>query len=153
MVPEHLADLGERGPRSNEFRRERVPQPVRADFGHAGSAAGTPHDCVYPATTEWPDRGEQAQEHLSMGRFRATATQVGSDRVADIAREREAIFPSALAANQHLTGSPVKVVEPEGRGFARAKTETDKYEQQGKVPATLSAAPVARPKERVCLAR
>ena len=75
------------------------------------------------------------------------------DRVADIAREREAIFPSALAANQHLTGSPVKVVEPEGRGFARAKTETDKYEQQGKVPATLSAAPVTRPKERVCLAR
>jgi hypothetical protein len=152
LVPEHLADLGQRRPGSDEFRRESVPQAVRADFGHAGSPTGTPHDAVHPAPTEWPDRGEQAQENLSMGRSRAAASQVGSDRVADIARDREATFAAALAANQHLTGSPVKVVQPERRCFARAKTETDEYEQQGEVPASLGAAPVTRSQERLCLA-
>ena len=77
------------------------------------------------------------------GRVRAPPAQVGDDRLADVARQREAVLVGPLAVDHDLAGPPVDVIEAEAGHLAGAQPEAEQDEQHGVVPPALRPAPVA----------
>src|SRR6266545_5450697 len=60
-------------------------------------------------------RSKAAEEQPATRRLGPTMTQVGNDGCTDISRHRDPCPLPTLCANEHLAGSPIDIVEGEGR--------------------------------------
>src|SRR5712691_5795387 len=90
------------------------------------------------------DVGSQcAEKQSATRRLRATITQVGNHSRADVWRDWHPRSLPALGANEHLAGSPVDVIQGEGRDFAGPHAELRQHHENGVVPPPQSGRSVA----------
>ena len=147
-MAEDLGDLRERDPGAGHLASQRVAEPVRPDDRHSRPRAGAAHDARDPIGSEWPDRRNSSQEHLTVhSALRAAPAQVGDDRLADVVRQREAVLVAALAPDHDLAGSPVDVLQAQAGDLAGPQSEAEQGEQDGVVPPALGSPSVTRTKQ------
>ena len=100
-MAEHLGDLGQGDTDLDHLASKRVAKPVCPNDRHIGTRTRTPHDARDPIRAEGPDRRDDSQEHLTMHRaVRAAPSQVGDDRLTNVAWQRKTLHATALAANR-----------------------------------------------------
>ena len=75
--------------------------------------------------------------------------QIGGDRLADVARQREAVLVTSLAMDHDLAGPPVDVLQAEAGDLAGPQPEAEQDEQDGVVPPALGPPSVARTKQGI----
>jgi hypothetical protein len=79
--------------------------------------------------------------------------QVGNDSRADVWRDRHPRSLPPLGVNEHLAGSPVDIIQGEGRDFAGPHAELRQHHENGVVPPTQSGRSVATVEDRLNLHR
>jgi hypothetical protein len=118
-MTQNLGDLGQGDSGVGHLASKGVAKPVRPDDRHARSHTGATHDSRDPIRAERSDWRDGSQEHLTMhAAVLAPSSQVGGDRLTDVAWQRELVFVTALAVNHDLAGPPVNVIEAEAGDFA-----------------------------------
>ena len=83
-MPQHLADVDERGALAQQLAGERVAQAVRRDVLDARSAARVPNDGSHPGRLDRSRRRVLAKKHAATG-VAAAQPQVCYKCLADIA--------------------------------------------------------------------
>jgi hypothetical protein len=117
-------------------------------YWHSRPYAGTANDPRDPVRPERPDRGNSPQEHLAVHRAVLTPLlEVGSDRLTDVARQRETVLVTPLAAHHDLARSPVDVLQAQAGHLASPQPEAEQSKQNGVVPPALGPSAVARTKQ------
>src|SRR5205807_9782788 len=76
----------------------------------------------------------RAKPRTATRRSRPAITQVGDDSRADIWRHRHPRALPTLGANEHLAGSPVDIIQGEGRDLVRPQAELGQHHEDGVVP-------------------
>ena len=111
-MPEDFGELGQRALAVDHLAGNRVVEPVSGDSRAASPEAGPPHDAGDPCCAEGSDRTNSSRGHLPvLGDPRTAPLQLGSNRLANVARRPEAVLVSALAAHHDLTTLPFEVLE------------------------------------------
>ncbi len=149
-MAEHPGDLGQGHTDLDHLAGKRVAKPVCPNDRHIGTRTRAPHDARDPIRAERPDRRDDSQEHLTMHRaVRAAPSQVGDDRLTDVAWQRKALHATALAVNRNLAGPPVDVLQAQAGNLPGPQPETKQDKQNGVVPPALRPPPVTRVKQGV----
>jgi hypothetical protein len=114
-----------------------MPQPVGLDSPETGLLRGISHYVAHATGTEVPMWRFDSNKYCSpLGARRTAMLQILGHCAADIRGQRDTFEAVCFAAHDDFTGSPVDIVQPELRYFARPQTETDQNGQNGDVPAT-----------------
>ena len=88
-------------------------------------------------------RSKAAEEQPATRRLGPTMTQVGNDGCADISRHRDPCPLPALCANEHLAGSPIDIVQGQGRDLVGTQAELGEHHQDSVIPPPHGACPIA----------
>lgn len=125
-MPENQADFLERNAMAQHLGRRRVPQDVRPfdgrhDAGPLHDAPHDPRDAV--AIPERPTWSDHAQEHTIAPTGGRTPLKIGSDRIPDVLRKRQADFIARLAHDAQRARLPLDVDETELRDVAGPQPE------------------------------
>jgi hypothetical protein len=80
---------------------------------------------------------------------RAAPSQVGDDRLTDVAWQRKTLHANALAANRYLARPPVDVLQAQAGDLPGPQPEAKQDKQNGVVPPALRLPPVTRVKQGV----
>ena len=111
----------ERGSRSEDVGRDRMPQRMHRDGPEPGPLTGRPDHLPDRASTsrQRPERRAHGQEHMQVAAHWATLAQIVDQRLANIGRERQPLVAVTLAAHDQLAGTPVDVRQLELGDLAR----------------------------------
>lgn len=138
-----LADREQASALPQQLARQRVPEPVRTQDRHGDASAGSLDDVTDQVSPDRSARGPQRQEQMS-GSFRGPAVGQVNDQVfTDPVRQRQPVLPTALAADDQLTGAPIHIPELQAGHLDRAKAQPREQHHDCEVPASDSAAAVA----------
>ena len=122
LVPEQLTDLRQGCAGVEKFSSEAVPEnmsPLVRVTADAGAIEGGLGDHRDRASGGKPNvRSITAKEQPPARRLRSAIGQVGGDGRTDIRRDRHPRPLPALGANEHLAGSPVDIIQGQGRNIA-----------------------------------
>ena len=122
LVSQQLADLRQGRAGSEKLGGKAVSEDMGPVVGVAtdtGALQGGLGDHRNRATGCKADvRRQRAQKQPATRRRRAAITQVGNDSRADVWRHRHSRSLPTLGANEHLAGSPVDIIQGEGRDLA-----------------------------------
>src|SRR5262249_29941389 len=118
--------------------------PLAGVSADTGTRERGPCDhCDRATTCETDVRNLRAEKQSATRRLRATMTQVGDDSCADVRGDRHPGSPPAFSANEHLAGSPVDIIQGEGRDFAGPHPELRQHHENGVVPPSHGSCSVA----------
>ncbi|HEX4672683.1 MAG TPA: hypothetical protein VH279_10470 [Solirubrobacteraceae bacterium] len=109
-MPQHLADVDQRGAFAPQLAGERVPQTVRREVLDARSATRVPNDGSHPGRLDRSRRRVLAQKHAATV-VAAAQPQVCDKCFADIAGQRQTGAFMTLPVDLDLSDPPVQVVE------------------------------------------
>src|SRR5260370_1165962 len=76
-------------------------------------------------------RCERAQKQPATRRRRAAIAQGGDDGRADVREHRHPRSLATLGANEHLAGSPVDIIQGEGRNLVGPQAEPGQHHEDG----------------------
>jgi len=128
-MAENLGDPRQRHPGVGQLTSQGVAEPVGPNNRHSRPRTGAANYARDPIRSQWPNWGNSSQEHLPMhGDLRAAPPQIRDDRLADVARQREAVLVTSLAVHHDLAGPPVDVIEAEAGDLAGAQPEAKQDE-------------------------
>jgi hypothetical protein len=123
-------------------------------YGRQARSRGSPlHNVRDSAGREGPVWSPNADEDgAALGRSGTTASQVCSDRLANVRRQRQTLDTIALASDDELAWTPVEVIETERADFTGAQAEPDEQQEHRVISPAFSRSPIAGRKEPLDLA-
>jgi len=143
LMTKDRADREQASALPQQLARQRVPEPVRTQDRHGDASAGSLDDVTDQVSPDRSARGPQRQEQMA-GSFRGPAVgQVSDQGFTDSVRQRQPVLPTALAADDQLTGAPVHITELQAGHLDRAQAQPREQHHDCEVPASDSAAAVA----------
>src|SRR6516164_6114462 len=138
LVAQQLADLRQSGARPKKLRGEAVSKDMGPLVGvatNAGTLQGTLCNHRDRATGCKADIGGRRAEKQSATRRLGTAVaQVRNDSRADVWRDWHRRALPAIGTNEHLAGSPVDIINHEGRDLGGPHAELGEHHEDGVVP-------------------
>lgn len=124
---------------------------MRAEAVQTGPCARPAHDGRDRAAAQAHRRRHRSDEHRPRRRTRAAALQVVGDRRPHVARQRQHVGASALAAHRDLPRAPVEILELQSRDLVGPKPQAQHQHDHRVVPPSHGPAPVTGVQQCPCL--